>query len=397
MLTLPLKNFLVLFLFFLLFCQPNIALSANNNTTISLHLDNADLKTTLNAIAKFSNLNLILDNSITGQISLQLENITAEEALALICSATGHHWQHTSQGFIISKNNNFSNSLANITIIKLKYLDAKNCHNIIKPLINEGCLSVDLNNNCLIFSGSELAQKNLKQLLSQLDIPSKQISLEAKIVAVNKEKNRNIGLSWLWSGLPASKTTQANDNSANLSLPGTIKLSANQSFNYQAFLDAQINSGQAKLLANPKITTLPGYEAKIFIGDHIPVVTEKNNNGVLTQSTEYIDAGIKLTYTAYLNEADYITTTVHTEVSTPTLIATLKNYKISTRKTNTTVRLKNGETLIIAGLIGEDELKRLTEIPFLSNLPLLGNFFKHQETHKQTTEVIIFLTPKIID
>lgn len=365
--------------------------------TLNLNLENADLRTVLISIAKTSNINLILDNSISGSISLHLQNIEAETALKLISNAAGYNWQHYNSNILISKNINSSQNLNNLSIIKLKYLNAKECQTILKPLLGETKISIDSTANCLIFSGNQTAQSNIKLLLTQLDIPSKQISLDVKIIAVNKEHTEVLGVQWLWSELPATTNSSNNDHSSEQSLPGKLKLSSTQGLNYQATLDAQINSGQAKILANPKITTLPGREAKIFIGDHIPVVTEKNNNGTITQNTEYIDAGIKLIYTAYINSDDYITASVHTEVSTPTLIASLRNYKISTRQANTTVRLKNGETLVIAGLIGQEDLQKITKIPLLSNIPFFGNLFKHQEQHKQSTEVIIFITSKILD
>ena len=361
----------------------------------SLHLENADLRTVLSAIAKSNNLNLVLDNSISGSVSLHLENIQAADALKIISTASGYSWQQTPQSIIIGKNILGSTNLTNLAIIKLKYLDAKTCKTMLQPLVGEGVFSIDPVNNYLIFSGCQTAQENLNKILQTLDIPSKQISLEVTIIAINKEEAQTLGFKWFWSGLPATANS-ADDTASTINLPGKLRLSKNQNFNYQSILDAQINSGNAKILANPKIMTIPGYEGKIFIGDHIPVVTEKNTNGTVTQSTEYVDAGIKLSYIAYLNANDYITATLHTEVSTPTLIADLKNYKISTRQADTTVRLKNGETLIIGGLIGQEDLSKFTKIPFLSDIPFFGNLFKHQEQHKQTTEIVIFLTPKLV-
>ena len=90
-----------------------------------------------------------------------------------------------------------------------------------------------------------------------------------------------------------------------------------------------------------------------------------------------------------------ITSVVHTEVSTPTLISELKNYKITSRTADTTVRMRDGETLVIGGLINEEEQKRLQKVPFLSNIPLLGELFKNRTTSKTKTEVIMILTPHL--
>ena len=128
---------------------------------------------------------------------------------------------------------------------------------------------------------------------------------------------------------------------------------------------------------------------------HIPVLTDKIENGTTTTTTSYVDAGIKLSYTPIVSDDGYITSVVHTEVSTPTLVSELKNYKITSRTADTNVRMRNGETLVIGGLINEEEQKTLTKIPFLSNIPFLGELFKSRTTTKSKTEVMMILTPYI--
>ena len=126
-------------------------------------------------------------------------------------------------------------------------------------------------------------------------------------------------------------------------------------------------------------------------------MTEKIENGITVNTTEYVDAGIKLTYTPLVSEDDMITSAVHTEVSTPTLVSEIKNYKITSRTADTYVRMRNGETLIIGGLINEEEQKNIQKIPFLSNIPILGELFKNRSTTKNKTEVMMILTPHITE
>ena len=98
-----------------------------------------------------------------------------------------------------------------------------------------------------------------------------------------------------------------------------------------------------------------------------------------------------------MSNAGYITAVVHTEVSTPTLISELKNYKITSRTADTNVRMRNGETLIIGGLINEEEQETLRKVPFISNLPILGELFKDRTKTKNKTEVMMILTPHITE
>ena len=124
--------------------------------------------------------------------------------------------------------------------------------------------------------------------------------------------------------------------------------------------------------------------------------TEKHTNGDNYTSTEYLDAGIKLQYLPRISQdGKMVTASVHTEVSTPTLISELKNYRITSRTADTNVRMYSGETLAIGGLLGKEEQRNLQRVPFLSDIPILGELFKNRSKRHSKTEVIILLTPHI--
>ena len=126
--------------------------------------------------------------------------------------------------------------------------------------------------------------------------------------------------------------------------------------------------------------------------------TEKHNSTGSYTTTEYLDAGIKLTYTPIVSgDGKMVTATVHTEVSTPTLVSEMKNYRITSRTADTNVRMLTGETLVIGGLINEEEQKSIQKVPLLSNIPLFGELFKNRTRRKAKTEVIMILTPHITE
>ena len=238
-----------------------------------------------------------------------------------------------------------------------------------------------------------------------MDKTTQQVTLEAKILSISQSDEKSLGIQWNWDTLPQynkeehDNTASPGNSAANTAGKGHLRLwrGTGAQFQFSATLNALITSGKAKVLATPSLITLPGKEASIFIGSHIPVITEKHNNGESTYSTEYVDAGIKLKYTPIVSDDGYITSAVHTEVSTPTLISELKNYRINSRTADTNVRMRNGETLVIGGLISEEEQKQLQQIPFLSKIPLLGFLFKNHYRSKSKTEVIMLLTPYLSD
>jgi Flp pilus assembly secretin CpaC len=228
-----------------------------------------------------------------------------------------------------------------------------------------------------------------------LDKVTQQVTLEAKIISIAKTDEKDIGITWNWNSMynPDDDDATAPDSI----YYGTISLAPVTSSGTKPTLNALITNGKAKILASPKLITIPGKEASIFIGDHIPVVTDKISNGTTTTTTEYVDAGIKLTYTPYISNDGLITSVVHTEVSTPTLVSELKNYKITSRTADTNVRMLNGETLVIGGLIDEEETRTIQKVPFLSNIPILGELFKNRIHNKSKTEVVMLLTPHLTD
>jgi type II secretory pathway component GspD/PulD (secretin) len=215
--------------------------------------------------------------------------------------------------------------------------------------------------------------------------------LEAKIISINKEDAKELGVTWNWNTLYNPDDT--NGTEPDNIYYGTIKYGNGYNFRFGPTLNALFSAGKAKILATPSVVTIPGKQASIFIGDHIPVLTEKITNGETTTTTEYVDAGIKLSYTPIVSDDGLITSVVHTEVSTPILISELKNYKITSRSADTNVRMRNGETLVIGGLINDEETRTVKKVPILSNIPIIGELFKDRIHNKTKTEVLMLLTP----
>lgn len=281
----------------------------------------------------------------------------------------------------------------------LSYAKAAEACDALQGLLN-GRLSVDTITNSLLLHGTPQEQQKLSGILQQLDVPSKQVTLEAKIIALSQEHNKSLGVNWNWDVIPRRGSDASDDDTedSGSDFDGNFKFWRGYAFRFNATLNALISQGKAKVLATPRIITIPGKEASIFIGDHIPVQTEKHDNSGSYMSTEYLDAGIKLQYTPLVSrDGRMVTAQVHTEVSTPVLISELRNYRITSRTADTNVRMFSGETLVIGGLINEEEQNTLQKIPFLGDLPLLGNLFKSRTKKRSKVEVLLLLTPHITE
>lgn len=292
------------------------------------------------------------------------------------------------------------NAPAHVSTHPLSYAKAAELRDNLKEIFT-GKLGVEPITNSLLFNGSLQEEQQLRQLLRQLDIPTQQITLEAKIIAVSREYSKSLGVNWGWDTIPQRDSNSSDDDATDTTddiYGGNFKFWRGYSFRFNATLNALISNGKAKILATPRIITIPGKEASIFIGDHIPVQTEKHDSSGSYTSTEYLDAGIKLQYTPVISQdGSMVMAAVHTEVSTPTLISELKNYRITSRTADTHVRMFNGETLVIGGLINEEEQRNMQKVPLLSSIPLLGELFKSRTTRHNQVEVFMLLTPHITE
>ena len=287
-----------------------------------------------------------------------------------------------------------------------------------------GNLTVDKATNSLLFYGTASEAQKVRAVLDQIDIPYEQVSLEAQVMSINKTDSKNLGIEWEWSKAPQSYEEYTPEKITIDAATGKItstepaEITRASSFNkgttggiisfgrspdglpyefyYAAKINALINNGKANILSKPKITTINGKEATINIGGEVPIPTLTVSDNTTTTTYEYKETGIILKYTPRVNDDGYITAKIHTEVSTPTYDADAKAYRFNKRSADTQVRLKDGETMVIGGLIGSDESKVMSKIPFLGDLPILGRFFSNVNNSKNESEVIIFVTARIV-
>ena len=164
----------------------------------------------------------------------------------------------------------------------------------------------------------------------------------------------------------------------------------------EARLHAFVSDGKASILAKPHIMATNGTEARIFIGDRIPVVTERVAGGERYATTEYKEAGILLQYTPYIHTDGTVTANIHGEVGMPVYVRDLRAYRVATRQVDTQVHIKAGERIVIGGLIGKEETENLRKVPILGDLPLIGKLFRSRYRSKKETEVIIIIKSVIL-
>jgi len=230
--------------------------------------------------------------------------------------------------------------------------------------------------------------KEAQKIIDSLDKRVPQILIEGKIVEVSQSGLSDIGIIW---GKEQGSFKFSIDKST-----GGIS----QSDNILGTINTLIASGKAKILANPKITALDGKEAEINIGSRIPYAVPAGSTSTSTQWTiQYIDAGVSLKILPNVASDGTIMSTIKPEVSNVSEWRTTSAGEfpvISTRNASVTVRIKDGETLVIGGLINESDRENTSGIPGLSEMPFLGGLFQRKVTERTKTDVIFLITPHIM-
>jgi len=232
----------------------------------------------------------------------------------------------------------------------------------------------------------------------QLDTATPQVEINAKLVDLDTRATRELGVSWSAQNFQPDGVNMAGDFSVTNQLQeaaGDFKIGTVQNFGELMIqLQALEKDGRAKLISNPVITTTDNREASILVGQKIPLIVADEAGNAITQLTTI---GILLRVTPHINEQDRVTLDIHNEVSDLSSQATVQGgVIINTSESDTRVMVGHGETAIIAGLIRQVESTLTSGVPLLMDIPLLGSLFRHETKANDSRELVIFVTPRIV-
>ncbi len=414
-----------------LLCQPLQA------SAMSLNVQNGDVGELLRSVARMAGLNLILDESVRGQVSLKLTDEQPEEIVERVAKARGLAITKEGRTWIVAAPANLAKGFASVHIIPVQYAPLEDARqaailyfaaqdnvkvkdvkaNAAKEKAKadtegssqrpkaENRVLTDVSTGSLLVYGTAEEAEAVGQLVQKLDVPARQISIETKVVSMSREDASKLGIQWQWSSLPQYNYEGSSVNRPALGSTGTAGGIVSfgkgpdgkpYEWQYGAALEAMISNGKAEVLSRPNVVTLQGQEAVINIGEDVPVPTVSTTNSTMTTSIEYRPAGIILKCCPTVNEAGEITSRIHTEVSSPQYVEEMHAYSFQRRSVDTTVRLQDGETLVIGGLISSEEIRSMSRIPFLGDLPILGHLFRSVHNSKTASEVFIIMRANVL-
>lgn len=274
-------------------------------------------------------------------------------------------------------------------IIRLKYLKADQAKTLVSLVIPEDRIRVEAVTNSIVLKCNESEYQDINKILAEVDIPPLQVMFEAEAVEISRDDLKNIGVDWGYeTKLPGSTTGD---------LTSSYRVgSGKYGVNIQATIHHLVENKKGKLLASPRIAALNGTTAQILIGDKLAVEGTTYINGASSITVTYVEVGIKLEVTPFVNDDGTITAHIKPEVSNKTDVTIHGNPNIRTRQAETTLRVKNGETIVLGGLMQRQETRDVVKFPILGDIPLVGQFFRSTNTEKTETELIILITPKVI-
>jgi type II secretory pathway component GspD/PulD (secretin) len=236
--------------------------------------------------------------------------------------------------------------------------------------------------NSVILSGSSDGIATARSLLAGLDRPGRQVMFEVKVTDVKPSDDAaNVGVEFGGAGFGASALG---------AVPYTILKS---SITVNAQINALVQVGRAQILATPRIATLNNREATLLVGEQYPVVTVNQQTGY--PSVQTIDVGVQLRLTPTIGDDGVITADLHPSYSQ--IIGFNANFPIiANRKVDATLRVHDGETIVLGGLFEDTTSETISKLPWLGDLPVLGGFFRNKQTTHQRDEVVFFITPHIL-
>lgn len=390
----------------------------------SVEFEDADLKDALTMLAKGAELNIIMPEDIAGRVSVSFAETSLKEALQSILRVNGFEYAMESGIVRVGRPDAFAGGTDLKTQhFRLKYANAKDLVDKIKPLLSDrGAVIAEERTNTLIVKDRDSLVASVSQFIGQVDQRDQQVEIQAEIVDASRNFSRSLGVRWGGSGTKGDVkvggsadigTGRDNNNLLNVntgvSNPTSglaIVVGKLASDNLVAQLTAAEKDGEIKILSKPGVTTLNNMPAKIRSGTKIYVkstssisVGTAGGTGATgaTGGLQEINTGIDLTVTPQISTENFIKLVIDVVESEADFSRTVDGIPAVLDNTaTTTVLLKNGETTVIGGLYKNKTTREQNGVPGLQKIPLFGNLFRSKTRTTADTELMIFITPRII-
>src|SRR5215472_3384871 len=379
--------------------------------TVTLDVKNADIVDVLKVLAEQSGQNIVATQNVKGTTTVDLHNVPLKEALDLIVRTNGLDYRQVGNVYVVGTPSDLAAQFGQAgqvatqsVAFPIKYANPADLQKQLATVIPANNFTVDARTDTLLVTGTPDIIQSARNFLALSDIPAPQVMFEVKVIDITRTNDTaNNGVNYSGSSaLAFLENPLGAPPGTTFTLPATQYLGQPiplQPFTRnELFISAQLNylitHNEAQLLADPKVSALDNLPASLLIGQTYPIVYYDPKAGQF--QAQFIHIGAKLNITPIINTDGYITTTLHTERSVIT--GFVQQFPIlNKRSADSTLRVKDGETIVLGGMIDDEMTKSISKIPLLGDIPVFGVLFKNINETKLHNEVVFLITPHIIN
>ncbi|HNT97221.1 MAG TPA: type IV pilus secretin PilQ [Elusimicrobiales bacterium] len=412
---------------------------------VSFDYNDADIRDVIAMLAAKAGVNVIYGDDVSGTVTMNLSKVPFDEAFKTVLNVKGLATQQVGDNIlrIASPQTFVAEQKKAMPQTRLFFLNYSKAEEVKTQLLSvasaEGrtssAVNVDVANNALIITDTPMGLEAAARLIKDLDRMPKQVLIEAKLVEVALDNSFHLGINWsaygqdkggsyigsqsdpvstppverLGGTMLVNKAMTAESGGTGVNLPANViygafrlgKVASNYMFD--AVISAASKKGKAKVLSDPKVATLNNKEANIDITTQVPYTTTEITAAtppISTTKVTYLSVGIKLTVTPTINSDGRISMKINPSVSqiSPTITAVAGGAPgIDMRSADTNVIVRDGETIVIGGLISDTQAESVFKVPLLGDIPLLGYLFRKKSVTRDRRELLIFVTPRILE
>ena len=428
-----------------LFSQENISENTDEvkSPLVSIHAEDTHLPSILAILAEESGYNIVTGPNVQSKnkLTIHLDEVPIDQAINLVIRAAGLSYEIVGNSILVANQSKINEDVGvSPAVIPLQYANAEEVALLLENITDK--ISIDATGNKLLVTASPKKIAEVEKIVSEIDVPSIQIMLEARLIEVALNDTEELGIDWerlasttmifAESGEPQNITEslitgsylpgyvpeviESSDGTRSFifeqitgtatgEIPDQMAFTRSDGINsfgrqltaFDITLDMLLKDNKANILTNSQIVTVNGHEAEIQMVDVIPYLASNGGFGNSNFQVLKETVGIKLKILPYVNTDGYITTQITPEVSS-IQSWTAQGYPwTKKRESTTTVRVRDGETIVIAGLITTETINTDTKVPLLWRIPFIGKkWFTHTEKQDKKTDLIIQVTPSII-
>lgn len=378
--------------------------AVNNNALVTLNVENANVKDVLRALAQIAGANIVLSKDVRGTVTISLYKVPWKTALGIVTEAAGLSYREKNGIITITTKAEYETikSLAKLrtVVINLKYARANDIQGILsKKLSERGNLEIDKRTNSIIITDLPDVIEDIQNLIKKIDVPNKQVMISARIVEVDYDAAKQLGINWsIGNVLDTLAKTRAGvsviaggEGESGLLIKFGKVL---PTYNIDAVLNQLESESKANILSEPKIMVENNQEAMISSGKMVPVIMrDQAGNPVVS----FYDATLKLSVTPHISPNNEITMELEPQVGDIAgILQGSSGPIISLQKAKTVLRVRDGQTVVIGGVLKTRSTVGHQGIPLISKLPVIGSLFGSRSTSSEKKEILIFVTPRIV-